>query len=468
MPFYGESAKMDWANVIAGAPFDDGGSAMTRRDGTTSTLGAGDSFIVGFYDYDLFTADANAAFELAVEAVSGSATLRFSGGVDPNWSLDDPTLATADLGTHAVAAGITAVPMPFVDNAAYFAQNEETIVFVEVLSGAVEVEQLRLRIWPPGGPAGALSAVTIAAPEATARDVYGGAYVWGYQDLGNPSVDPPIPPDWGKVHSEAYASPDAPSLFGGRSWSTPEGSTDLARWPQSGGHNDHTNINGSLATLAVTIHLTIASHTATPPGEYGVDWIMDPDSTEGNAAYPEGPGSISWAQPLATIVASRWAEGGSYTSSYVYGRPGQDLVRPSAVPVEAAEFGGMGDGPSQIVGHFDVSQVEFDEQGRATLSFYHQSLLSSIGPGGVLHSFIAGTVDPTTTSGTPGVDVTWEQVVFPNYVPLRYIYTPAPYRYWNPLASPPEEPVDELGVGYFVRPSPNLDGLEDRIEVNFN
>jgi hypothetical protein len=160
-PWVGESVPLDWANAYTGPPLALTGAGLRyriRRDyaaGDTHTLGTGDSFIAGFYESVMMLSgdDVVAQFVLVCD---GAGTIRLSGGTDPDWSLDDPADATAPMGTHTVAGPTVVVgdPFPTFDVDAYLAQVEETIVFVECLSGAIEINQVKLRLWPPGGPVG--------------------------------------------------------------------------------------------------------------------------------------------------------------------------------------------------------------------------------------------------------------------------------------------------------------------------
>lgn len=155
MTFAGESMRLDWANAITGTITADG-DPMRYRAGS-DTLAAGSSFIAGFYDYTLVTADDDV--QASVVLVLGSATagsVRASYGVDPDFTLDDPSVATQPLGTHAVTGETELVlPVTSFDLSGLLAYDHEQAVFVEVLTGSVEFAQVKIRLWPPGGISGA-------------------------------------------------------------------------------------------------------------------------------------------------------------------------------------------------------------------------------------------------------------------------------------------------------------------------
>lgn len=155
MTFPGESIALDYANPISGT-IADWGSAMRYRAGS-EIVDAGESFLAGFYDYQY--ADEATSAVASVVLVLGSASagsVRVSYGVDPDYNLTDSALATQGLGTHDVSgASELVLPIPGFDLAAMVNYDHEQLAFVEVLSGSVEIVQIKFRLWPVGGFTGA-------------------------------------------------------------------------------------------------------------------------------------------------------------------------------------------------------------------------------------------------------------------------------------------------------------------------
>lgn len=156
MTFPGESLVLDYANPISGS-ITAWGDPMRYRAGS-DTLTSGTSFIAGFYDYrvvDDYPGEPVAASVVLVLGAATSGTMRVSYGVDEDFGLDNPALVTQDLGTHAVTGASTLVLPVTLDLSGLLAFDHEQIAFVEILSGSVEVVQIKFRLWPPSGISGA-------------------------------------------------------------------------------------------------------------------------------------------------------------------------------------------------------------------------------------------------------------------------------------------------------------------------
>jgi hypothetical protein len=161
--WYGESYSLDWGKVIAGSAWTDIYDVRLHYyKPDHHVFAAGDSVIIGSYadpdDWNAFVAYAEPIeTRWVIEVRGGSGTLRLHAGVDPNWDYDNTALATQDLGVFAVAGPSTIVspPLTVVDHSGLAAQNDAVIVWVECLTGSVDVKQVKMRVWPTAGVAGA-------------------------------------------------------------------------------------------------------------------------------------------------------------------------------------------------------------------------------------------------------------------------------------------------------------------------
>lgn len=156
MTFYGESYRHVGVHTVTGATVD-GASLVYHFDGLSHTVEAGAAFIAGVEAEPLNLTDTDAAVvSWVIETGPASAgTLTVASGLDPDWTGSDPADATQPLGSFEVAGEQTIVAGPTsltVADLLTFAA--EPIALVTVTSGVVEVVQVKLRVWPPGGAGG--------------------------------------------------------------------------------------------------------------------------------------------------------------------------------------------------------------------------------------------------------------------------------------------------------------------------
>lgn len=158
--FPGESIPLDGAAPISGT-FPDGwfgGPITYRRDGQSTTLTSGGAFLAGFSEYSQLPSGSEpvAASVVIVTGAASSGTVTVSVGTDPSFDLDDPGLATQDLGSQSATGEQTLVfTIPTFDVAAFYTYASQFIAYVQVTAGTVEFTQVKLRLWPPDGPRGA-------------------------------------------------------------------------------------------------------------------------------------------------------------------------------------------------------------------------------------------------------------------------------------------------------------------------
>ena len=161
MPFTGECLAVSFANPYVGSEPADFGDAIRYiyRDADATAFAGGDACLVGMEPSPILLEPGDpAAISWAIEIAPGSAgTIRLSCGLDPTFSLTDPGYATEAIGDHAVTGGQTLVlgPVDSITAADILAGAEMPVLFLEILSGSIDVKQVRLRVWPPTGPQGA-------------------------------------------------------------------------------------------------------------------------------------------------------------------------------------------------------------------------------------------------------------------------------------------------------------------------
>jgi hypothetical protein len=313
-PWVGESVVMDLALPVDGSPFSDFGDAIRYRQRNgfdSSTLDAGESFLAGFYDSEsLLSGDAVVASFVVV--CSGTGTLRLSTGLDTDLDLVDPGLASTPLGTHTVSGDTVVVAtLPSFDVDAYLATPGYTVAFVECLSGSVVIQQIKLRLWPPGGAVGgwadgaAFEATTIPNI-ASAAQVDGGidtgtevggdafsAWLIAAQllvDLTAPgdarALDPAtIPLSAIEASAQVFAS-------------VTEVEVDAEFHANAQGR-----LTGSIAQQADPVETAQDRALDTLPGTWGLDFMWPPDEVPGDYGVQlVGTPTTAWGESVLTTV----------------------------------------------------------------------------------------------------------------------------------------------------------------------
>lgn len=151
--FGGESLQLDLAVNVTGAPITGSGSALffANPDSNTETVTGGDEF-VGYVYPELLWAMVGDVAEVSwvLVVTSGSASLRLHEGLDATFGSGGPSAATDLLGTFTASAGTLVVPSG-ISLSDIGDETGEPILRVECLSGSIELNQIKLRVWPPGG-----------------------------------------------------------------------------------------------------------------------------------------------------------------------------------------------------------------------------------------------------------------------------------------------------------------------------
>ena len=337
-PWIGEAVALDYANNIDGTPLPDFGDAIRYRQadgGQTSTLAAGESFMAGFFDSEVLLSGDDAVFTFAVVCgPSSSGTLRLSGGVDPDFALDDPGDASQSLGTVAVSGEQVAVSDPLTrDVDDYLTQSVETVVFVECLSGSVVVEQIKMRIWPPGGVAGAWQ----SAPGFTVDVAVGGVHL----------VSPATSFDTGLITTGSAAgawdtaaaelidnatnrdlsSTDPDFAFPAATVQAALGVAQDIAIPGTWNASGIGGASGSVVQQPDPEQIARANTPNVPAGVYGLDYAWPPDEVPGD-----------WGVEFSEEPSTAWGAATVETTAYTaqpHGDGGSPIYTWTAVPDEA-------------------------------------------------------------------------------------------------------------------------------------
>jgi hypothetical protein len=429
-PWVGESVPLDWANAYTGPELALDGAALrfrVRRDLADSpVLEAGDSFIAGFYESNvMLSGDAVEASFVVV--CDGAGSIRLSGGTDPDWSLDDPADASVPMGTHTVSGPTVVVgdPFPTFDVDAYLAQVEETIVFVECLSGDVEVNQVKLRLWPPGGPVGdwidAPGFDVVAPPQARLADV-GDAFGTVNEVPNFLTGSDPAVVFAAAANEMVNDAADADKMQAVGQLDTPTIQASIIAKVVVGEDSDTPGVftatseggpTGTLVQQPDPIETTrIETSSLGSLGEYGVDVTWPPDEVPGDLGVDiPTPPTVEWGAYTVTtseLTISPDGSGGNATM-HVMAVADDAFVDPSSVTFPA--FAGIDVPPLS-----SSTSLTMPDARTILVSLTHLYLVDAPIYGGTAGAWNVGTV---ATISAPLVDST---VHIPNY------------RYWSPSA----------------------------------
>lgn len=415
MTFPGESLAVATYGNTTGSALWSADAVSYRAEVSTFTSGD-ESFVNVPLSPWLLAPGDEAEVSWVVEVAAGSGTFDLSEGAGP-------------LGSHAVTAGTLVVPSML--TAADVLAGGTATLTIACTAGTVDVQQVKLRVWPPGGALGGLSepyqpdAVSISATMRVAPMFYEMPdYVTGA------SLAVVMDAAQVELRGEFDATPIGdPSLL---STSTPVGASFYAlaeeftaSTPPARGSG---NIGGGLAYLERG-----APFVPDPPGDYGIDWIYPPNEVPGDPdgwTYT-GEGVWGWWQPVVTVQLTEDTVGPPQGNF----RVGADNVTGFDSPT--ATFGDITDTATLVGGvpaddytpslDHDVTLPDPDQDGLVRLAFWHDGGKAPVAIG--YTGTGAGLVWETTGNAQAAIYAgRWVDGVF---WPLLFSYTAGAYRYWT-------------------------------------
>ncbi|HEY5787513.1 MAG TPA: hypothetical protein VIT65_22335 [Microlunatus sp.] len=172
--WYGESCGLDWGEPVSGTVPADAYDLYYHFDGVSVTTVAGNSFTIGSYYTGWFLEETDVAvvsWVLELGAATAG-TFHLHSGLDPDWNYS-AAVCTEDLGEHTVSGGQTFVSPPTsITTADLLAEMEEPTLLFEQIAGSSQIIQVKMRVWPVGGPRGAWT----EAPEPTTTYAFAAVY----------------------------------------------------------------------------------------------------------------------------------------------------------------------------------------------------------------------------------------------------------------------------------------------------
>lgn len=286
-PFWGESVPVQIAVNIAGTPLGDTYDAVIATRGTNSgatdhaPMVAGSAFSAWMDPTMRYLLDGDTpTITWVIEVLAGAGTLHLHDGRSS--AGDTPTgLPPNDLGTRTVTGpGTYLWPSTSTVDDLLGDDYSRPWVQLQCTSGAVDVQQVKLRVWPAGGPLGGLDGhvdATTPTWDAASR----ARYEWQYSDtVSGSDYDSTWYAAWAAMQSDAATHPAQGDPFPAFS-----SATNVASFY---GTRSGVNFEGTLFTTVVEsqtgdVFLIRASdedllnrRNNALTGDEGVDYIADP------------------------------------------------------------------------------------------------------------------------------------------------------------------------------------------------
>lgn len=458
IPFPGESVLIQDAADVTGSPDGSLWEDIVWRAGSR-TLASGSEWRAFVYPGDvdyLEETGLDCTVAWVLEVLSGTVTVAAVEGLDPTFVDYGATLGTS-LGSHTITGpGSLVIPSTFTADDVLDAAGVLQLG-ITATSGSVDVQQIKLRVWPAAGVAGAW--VTRPGWESTPQiagvrraDVtrYAAHVTGDYESSWDATVA-----DVASQSGVAAGPHDFVGLAPTGSGPSAHVVGEEASWAVTqsylGGTDYHTN-----ATLAADIWLVEGSDWTgfghiDPALVDGVDYTRPPtevrDEDESYIAPQLGSGSVAWDNAGAVIVQSpRFVPQGDVTVA--------------TDSTETLTIVGSGSTVTVTVNLIDAGTALPEpsvagEQTPVTMPSDARWLL--------LHVSHTAALNPPEWPGTPGVNigVDWEThlgVGDPTteaFAPITTWASMPPFQVWNPEAVPTETAYpmrlmqrgDGLGMG---------------------
>lgn len=314
MSFPGESLAATSSGNVVGTPIAPG--ALTYR-AESSTFTAGDE---GWLDVPLSPlllepGEPDVAVSWVLEVLGGSGTLSL-------------TEDAGSLGSHAVSAGTLVVPSSL--TAADVTAGGTARLTIACTSGSVELQQVKLRAWPTGGPLGGYSAPYTPPPVSVTVNVRAVAPA-GYEMtefIYRPSI------------GEAFTDTEQHLAGALGAFTVGDPGYRSADDPVAAGFNAHAESfltdptgrgSGSIGAGVSYIERASSPFIPDPAGTFGVDWIYPPNEvpSDPDAWVFVGAPEWGWAQGIATVTVT-YDPNGDTPGSFRVAADQRDAVDPPA------------------------------------------------------------------------------------------------------------------------------------------
>jgi hypothetical protein len=489
MTFVGEAQSSFITYTLPGFTSENTALTAARDDGQSAELTAGDDLLMSFRNYDYLEADSAATFELVFVVLSGSASVRVTYGGNEDYEYETSS-CTLTAGTFTMAAGDNLVDLSEWTGPWYHAADELPLVRVEVLSGSLDLDQIRLRIWPPGGYRGGWSDVVTPTEPLGPYDVTG----WTRHEpkglssvpieYNDPAADADRDAAFAYAQQLARAELDAVTTAYPRFISTDDYDHDPLL-TASGGAFGGRHHGAPITNLAEGATMNAQSRNtrsylqfdtgagAFPPGTEGVDWVRHPDLTPTesvDARDPVGDPVWEWDQDELTWIIGSGGEplvGGYYLAARYVDEAPETYHNLATFPTDEAAWTPIA-APGTLL--TTVTGASLGETAtppggaRVALPPIDGPVLELEATVGFNFAYVApepaygDTTDPETPiyeTGTGGLGffggifATFTPSPRTGYEPVSYYVTPAPYRYWSPARRIPLRQFhrdDGLGV----------------------
>ena len=472
MTFYGESLALVDAANITGTPLVGASSNIRYRAGS-ETINSGESFIA-YVDPDPIYLTSGDAAEVSwvVEVLSGSGTLHLSDGLDPFFITGDPGAASNDLGS-ATASGTDTLVFPASITAAdLLAATAEPVVLVECTAGSLEIQQVKLRVWPPGGAVGGWGDVItptdtvgpiIIASCRRDQPAVGSVVSGSYSSNQTTTVldDAGISRDTGYSAAQTYrrallaglsagtARPNVVTASGGTLAQSGGGvpATATADWKTTAPSGVHAETGSNITRTYITRSVSDPGPTSGAAGVEGVDYIADPNEVPADpVAYVQitGDPTVWWVQGDISFVTQTPESGGvayPVTGSF-YVQAGAGAAPTLGSSVGGGDYATSWTPPTSAGGDtFAATGSAGEEVLEGTVSLPNVDAVAVTVTHDVVFTELSAVYNPSGTLISAGnTNSALYLGVFPGtvganqtFTPISYSYIQAPYRRWEPV-----------------------------------
>lgn len=406
-----------------------------------------------------------------IEVLGGVGTLALRDGHDADWDYDHTTPLPNDLGIITVA-----IPGTYVVTTTTFPDNDDLVAILNggtgpanlsivCTGGSVDIQQVKLRVWPTTGPLGGWS---IETATEVGQNIFPSVWRQAVQVLSPPEGFA-SQAEFRDAFVAGTVSGAAEVVFSGDYMNSASMTAQHTEYDPEVSSNIH-----DYSGLPGFGYVRLVAGRLQGPAE--ADWLRPPEEVQDEADsvifQTTGPGTVSWLQGrLSWLIGSSTSDGttwwfadGSFYAS----------VEPVAafLPTGASIASHVGSGTP--VG-------SFDSPGAATGTGFVQSFNLPVPTAGQLylltfwHEGYLGDIDEVwdgaMAGGSSNVQVfrgRWDDYPGGALALLRATWTPDAYRYWDPFGGVPEPEPSIVPAGYFLLNPSNLGGIPDGVEVNFS